>query len=101
MATPVAYGSLCAGGQIKDVAAGLHHSQSKPDLSHICDPYHSFWQRWILNSLSEVRDRTQVLMNTGQVLNLLSHNKNSMVNFMLCVFYHYFLQMALRSSPFP
>ena len=27
-----------------------------PDLSHICDLYHSFHQHQILNSLSEARD---------------------------------------------
>ena len=27
-----------------------------PDLSGICDLYHSSWQHWILNPLSEARD---------------------------------------------
>ena len=45
-----------------------------PDLSHICDLYHSSWQCQILNQLSETMDCTRVLMNTSQVLNLLSHN---------------------------
>ena len=40
------------------------------DLSWICDLHYSSWQRWILNPLSEVRDRTLVLMDTSQVLHL-------------------------------
>ena len=38
------------------------------DLSHICDLHHSSWQHWILNPLSEARDRTGILMVTRQVL---------------------------------
>ena len=37
-----------------------------PDLSHICNLRHSSWRHWILNPLSEARDRTHVLMDTGQ-----------------------------------
>ena len=46
-----------------------------PDLSHICDLCCSL--RTILNPLSEARDGTHILMDTSQVLNLLSHNGNS------------------------
>ena len=42
-----------------------------PDLSRICNLHH------ILNSLKEARDRARILMATSQVLNLLSHNRNS------------------------
>ena len=38
-----------------------------PDPSHICDLHHSSQQRWILNPLSEARDRTLVLMDTSWV----------------------------------
>ena len=34
------------------------------DLSYICDLRHSLWQRWILNLLSEARDRTHNLTET-------------------------------------
>ena len=34
------------------------------DLSCICNLYHSSWLRWILNSLSEARDGTHILMDT-------------------------------------
>ena len=37
------------------------------DPSRACDLHHSSQQHWILNSLSEARDRTQVLMGTSQV----------------------------------
>ena len=51
------------------------------DPSCICDLYHSSWQRQILNSLSEARDRTHILMDTSQVLDPLSHNMNSLTLF--------------------
>ena len=38
-----------------------------PDLSHVCDLYHSSRQHRILNPLSEVRDQTCILIDTGQV----------------------------------
>ena len=52
--------------------------------SHICDLHHSSWQRQILNPLSEARDRTHSLMDTIQVLKLLSHNRNSIFSFAFC-----------------
>ena len=32
------------------------------DLSQVCNLHHSSQQHWILNPLSEARDRTQILM---------------------------------------
>ena len=49
-------------GQIRAIVAGLHHSSQ---------------QHGIFNPLSEARDRTHILMDTGQVLNSLNHNGNS------------------------
>ena len=37
------------------------------DLSGICDLLHSSWQCWILNPLSEARDRTYNLMVPSQI----------------------------------
>ena len=37
------------------------------DLSHVCDLHHSSRQCWILNPLSEAKDRTCILMNPSQV----------------------------------
>ena len=47
-----------------------------PDLSHVSDIHHSSGQCQILNPLSEARDQTQLLMDTSQVRNPLSHNGN-------------------------
>ena len=43
------------------------------DLSRVCQLYHSSWQHWILNPLSEARDCTREIMDTSQVSLLLSH----------------------------
>ena len=37
------------------------------DPSHDCVLHHSSWQHWILNPLTEARDGTRVLMDTGWV----------------------------------
>ena len=37
-----------------------------PDLSSICNLHHSLWQYLILNSLSEAKDQTHILMDTSQ-----------------------------------
>ena len=37
------------------------------DLSCVCNLHHSSRQRWILNPLSESRDRTRILRDTGQI----------------------------------
>ena len=47
------------------------------DPSCVCDLHHCSEQCQILNPLSETRDLTHVLLDTSQVLNLLSHNGNS------------------------
>ena len=51
----VAYGSSQARDRIGAVAAGPHHSHA------------GSWQCWILNPLSEARDRTCVLMDPSQI----------------------------------
>ena len=48
-----------------------------PDLHCVCDLHHSSEQGQILNPLSEARDRTSILIDTGWILNPLSHNGNS------------------------
>ena len=48
-----------------------------PYLSCILDLGHSLQQHRILNPLSEAGNRTCLLMDTSQVLNLLSYNRNS------------------------
>ena len=61
-ATPAAYGSSQARGQIGAADASLCHSLQ---------------QRWILYPLSEARDRICMLMGTSRLCNPLSHNRNS------------------------
>ena len=46
--------------------------------SHICDLHHSSQQRRILNPLNKAGDRTCILMDSSQVLNPLSHSRNSL-----------------------
>ena len=46
-----------------------------PDLSHICKLCCILWQCCTLNSLSKAKVQTLILMDTSQVLNLLSHNR--------------------------
>ena len=47
------------------------------DPSHICNPCCNFRQCWIFNPLSEALDRTRILMDPRQVLNPLTHNRNT------------------------
>ena len=37
------------------------------DWSHICDLHRSSRRRWILDPLSEARDRTHILMDTSRI----------------------------------
>ena len=45
----------------------------------VCDTHHSSLQLQILNPLSEVRDRTRVLMDASWVRHLLSYDRNSII----------------------
>ena len=38
-----------------------------PDLSHICNLYHSSLPHWILNPLIEARDQTHIFMDPSRV----------------------------------
>ena len=38
-----------------------------PDLSHVCELYHSSQQCWMLNPRSEARDRTRNLMVPSRI----------------------------------
>ena len=48
----------------------LAYTAATPDPRYICNLRHSLWQCWILNPRSKA-------MDTGRVLNLLSHKGNS------------------------
>ena len=64
---PTAYGGSQAMGLIGAVAAGLHHSHSNTGSELSLRPTSCSWQCWILNPLSEARDRTCGLMDTSQI----------------------------------
>ena len=72
-ATPTAYGSSWARGQIVNQSYSCQATpQPQPQqltlpASCICDLHHSSQQSQILNPLNHARDRTCVLMDTNQV----------------------------------
>ena len=49
------------------------------DPSRVCDLPHSLWQLQIFNQLNKARPDICTLMDTSQVLNPLSHNRNSSI----------------------
>ena len=53
-------------------------STATPDLSHVCDLHHSSRQLWLLNPLSEARDRTHIVMDSSRVHLSLGHEGNSL-----------------------
>ena len=55
----------------------LTYASVTPDLSHVCNQYHSSWQCQILNPLIKAKDQTHILMDNSQVLNLLRYDGNS------------------------
>ena len=65
------------GGELELQQPAYTTATATRDLRHICDLHHSSWQRQFLNPPSEARDRTWILRGTSQVLNPLSHNRNS------------------------
>ena len=66
-ADPVAHGGSQVRGLIGATGANLYHSHSNVGSSCVCDLHHSLWQHWILNPLSEARDRTHILMDVNWV----------------------------------
>ena len=61
MATPEAYGSSQARGQIGAAAVAYATATAILDPSHICDLWHSLRQCQILNPLSTANDQTHIL----------------------------------------
>ena len=77
-ATPVAYGSSQARGPTGDAQLPAYATATAmQDSSHICDLHCSSWQCGIFHLLSDARGRTQILMDTSRVCNLLGHNGTS------------------------
>ena len=67
------------------------------DPSCICNLHHSSRQHWILNPLSDARDRACILVDTNQVLNTLSQNGNSPCSFFFFSFL-FFIFGLFRAS---
>ena len=61
LATPMAYGSSRARGQIRAAAEAYTTAMATTDPNHISDLHHSLQHHQILNSLSEAKDGTLVL----------------------------------------
>ena len=77
-AARTAYGSSQASGPIGGAATQADTTATAtPDLSCVCDLHHSSRRHWILNSLSEARNQTCILMDTSWIFNPLSHSGNS------------------------
>ena len=64
MVTPAAYGSSQAKVELELKLPAYTTATATLDPSHIFELYHSFRQRWILNPLSEARDRTLIITDT-------------------------------------
>ena len=62
-----AHGSSQARCRIRATAAGLYHSHSMQDQSHVYNLHHSSWQRQIPDPLSKASDQTHILMDTSQI----------------------------------
>jgi len=62
-ATPVAYGSSQARGQIGATAASHSHSHNNPWSEQHLWPITQLMATWILNPVNEARDQTHVLMD--------------------------------------
>ena len=76
---PMAYGT----SQSRGLIGAAPIATAMPDPSRIQDLHHSLHQYRILNPLRETRDQTCILMDISRVLNLLSHNGNSSLSFLI------------------
>ena len=70
------------------------------DPNHICDLCCYLWQCQVLNPVREAMDWTHILMDTSQVLKLLSHNVNSLFIHSKCNSLH-LLTPNPQSIPLP
>ena len=73
----MAYGSSRARVELEMQLLAYAAATATWDLSCISDLCGSLQQHGILNPLNQARDWRCILMDTGQVLNLMNHNGNS------------------------
>ena len=66
-AAPMAHGGSQAVGQSKLQLSAYTTATAMPGPCHVCSLHHSSRQCWILNPLSETRDRTLDLMVPSQI----------------------------------
>ena len=71
-------------GRIGAAAASHRHSNAR-SLSHVCDLHHS--NAGSLTHWVRPRIKTRILMDTSQVLNLMSHNGNSHSRSLLVIYF--------------
>ena len=77
-AAPALDGGSQVRGRIRAAAASPYATaRAALDPSCVCELHHRSWQHWILNPLSDARDRTHMLLGASWVCNLLSHSGNS------------------------
>ena len=77
-AAPEAYKSFCTRGWNGAAATGLHHSNNHSRSEPCLRPNTTAWgNTGSFNPMSKARDQTCILMDTNQILNPVSHNKNS------------------------
>ena len=81
MATPAAYEIPRLGVESELQLPSYTTATATSNLSTTWDLCCSVWQHWILNPLSEARDRTYTLMDTSWVLNPPSHNGSAFKNY--------------------
>ena len=75
-ASATACGSPRLGAELELLLLAYIAATAMPNPSLVCDLQQSSWQHQNHNSLSKTKDWTHTLMDTGQVRNPLSHNRN-------------------------
>ena len=91
---PAAYGSSWEGVELELQLPVYITATAMPDPCCICKSCSSLQQSWILNPLNEARNQTHILMETGRILNLLSHSEN----FQKRVFFKVLLQLTVSNK---
>ena len=79
MAAPIAHGSSQARGWIRVAAGAYAPATAIPHLTCLCDLCHSLWQHQIFNLWVRPGIKPTCSQRQHQVLNLLSHNRNSSI----------------------